>query len=101
MPAIPVFLAALGGMFLNLMGSFLGQLLVNAGVAVITYKGIDIALDTLKQQALNAFSGLPYEMVSLLAYMKVGVAISIITSALATRLAMEGLQGAVKKFVKK
>lgn len=69
---MPVFIAAAGGMLLNLMGSFLGQALISLGIAVITYKGVDTAFEALKAQAIQAFSGLPADMVMLLSFMKVG-----------------------------
>lgn len=97
---MPVFIAALGGMFLNIAGSLAGQVLISLGISVITYVGVDTALSTLKADALSAFSGLPADLVSLLAYMKVGVSISIITSAVAVRLSLAGMTGAVKRFRK-
>ena len=62
--------------------------------------GVDTALDRLKADALSAFSGLPGDLVALLSYLKVGVAISIITSAVAVRLSLAGMTGAVKRFRK-
>lgn len=98
---MPVFIASLVGAFLRITASFVGRVLVNLGIAVITYKGIDTALEQLKNDAVNSFMGLPGDMVSLLSYMRVGEAISIITSALAARLAMTALNGQLKSFVKK
>ena len=97
---MPVFLDALGGMFLNIAGSLAGQVLISLGISVVTYMGVDTALDRLKSDALTAFFGLPPELVGLLSYMKVGVAISIITSAVAVRLSLAGMTGAVKRFRK-
>lgn len=97
---MPVFIAAFGGMLLNIAGSIAGQVLISLGISVITYVGVDTALDRLKADALSAFSGLPADLVSLLAYMKVGVSISIITSAVAVRLSLAGMTGAVKRFRK-
>jgi hypothetical protein len=98
---MPAFIAAIGGMLLNIAGSMLFQFLLSAGIGVITYVGADTTLDTLKNQAISAFGGLPAEMVALLSYMKVGVAISIITSAIAVRMGLNGVNGTVKRFRKK
>lgn len=98
---MPVFIAAIMGAFLRMMASFVGRVLVNLGVAVVTYKGMETGLDQLKQQALTAFSGLPADLLALLIYMKVGVAITIITSALLGRVFVNGMNGVAKKFVKK
>lgn len=98
---MPTFVAAIGGMLLNIAGSLAGQVLLSLGIAVVTYTGVDSALDKLKGDALGALSGMPRELVSLLAYMKVGVAMSIIFSAVAVRLSLSGMTGAVKRFRKK
>jgi hypothetical protein len=97
---MPIFLAALGGMLLNVAGSLAGQVLISLGISVVTYMGVDTALDKLKADALAAFTGLPADLVGLLAYLKVGVSISIITSAVAVRMGLSGLTGAVKRFRK-
>ena len=87
-------------MLFNMVGSFAGQALISMGISVVTYMGVDTVLNKLKADTLAAFSGLPAELVSLLAYMKVGVAISIITSAVAVKLGLSGMNGAVKRFRK-
>lgn len=97
---MPVFLAALGGMLLNIAGSLAGQVLISLGISVVTYKGMEMVLDKLVVGALQAFDGLPFELVALLSFMKVGVAINIITSAVAVRLTLSGMTGAVKRFRK-
>lgn len=97
---MPLFLSALGGMLINIAASLVGQVLIALGISVVTYTGVSAVLDTLKADALAAFSGLPADLVGLLAYLKVGVAMSIITSAVAVRLTLSGLTGAVKRFRK-
>jgi len=98
---MPAFVAAIGGMLLNMAGGLVGQVLLSLGIAVITYQGVDVALDRLKSDAVTALLGLPPQVVALLSYMKVGVAISIITSAIAVRLGLTGMNGVVKRFRKK
>jgi hypothetical protein len=97
---MPVFLAALGGVLINVAGSIAGQVLIALGISVITYSGVDLLLDRLKADTLSAFSGLPADLVGLLAYMKVGVAMNIIMSAVAVRMTLSGLSGVVKRFRK-
>lgn len=97
---MPVFIAALWGAFIRIAGSLVGQVLINLGIAVVTYQGVDVVLDTLKANALDAFGGLPSDLVAFLSYMKVGVAISIVSSAVAVRLGIAGMNGAVKRFRK-
>lgn len=98
---MPVFIAAIGGMLINIAGSAVAQVLIALGLAVVTYTGVDTVLSTLKAQTLDAFTGLPADLVALLSFLKVGVAISIITSAVAVRMGLQGMTGAVKRFQKK
>lgn len=98
---MPVFIAAIGGMLINIAGSAVAQVLIALGLAVVTYTGVDATLNTLKAQTLDAFTGLPADLVALLSFLKVGVAISIITSAVAVRMGLQGMTGAVKRFRKK
>jgi len=97
---MPIFIAALWGAFLNIAGSVVAQVLISVGIGVVTYVGTDTALETLKAQAIGSLSGLPADMVGLLAYMKVGVAISIVTSAVAIRMGLAGVNGTIKRFRK-
>lgn len=90
---MPVFVAAIGGMLINLVGTLAGRVLVALGIGVITYTGVGASLNFLKGQAVSSFSGLPAEMLSIIGIMKVGVCISIITSAITARLLLNGLSG--------
>jgi hypothetical protein len=89
---MPVFIAAIGGMLINLVGTLVGRVLIALGMSVITYTGMSASLDMLKAQAISSFSALPPEVFSMLAAMRVGVAISIVTSAIAARMLLDGLQ---------
>lgn len=88
---MPVFIAAMGGMLINVVGTLAGRVLIALGISVITYTGVNASLDSLKNQAIANFSGLPPELFSLIAFMRVGQCISIITSAIAARLLLDGL----------
>lgn len=99
---MPMFVAAIGGMLINLVGTLAGRILLALGISVVTYTGVSTSLDWMKAGAISAFGGLPAEMVSLIAFMKVGVCISIITSAIAARAVVNGLTGdTFKKWVMK
>ena len=101
---MPIFLASLWGGLINIVGTLAGQVLVALGVSVIAYSGISVSLAWLKSQALMAIQGLPADMIGMLAYLGVGEFISIVTSAMVARLALDGLTaaagGTIKKFVK-
>ncbi|MDP2034186.1 MAG: DUF2523 domain-containing protein [Polaromonas sp.] len=100
--ALPVVLASVGGMLLSITGSLVGRVLLSLGIAVVTYGGVDVTLTWLKGQAVAAFSGLPAEMVALMAYMKIGSCISMIFSAIVVRQTLNGISsGSFKKWVLK
>ena len=58
---MPVFIAAFGGMLLNIVGSMVGRIFVALGLSVFTYKGIESTVTWLKSQAVSSLSGLPSE----------------------------------------
>ncbi len=94
------FIAALLGGLLNIAASLAGRVLLSLGFSVLTFSGLSVTLTYLRDQAVNAALGMG-PVVSLLAFMKVGTAISIIFSAYAARLALQGLSagGSVSKLV--
>lgn len=99
---MPVFLAALGGVLLNITASMVGRILVSLGIGVVAYKGISGSLDFLKSQVVASASGLPADVLGMLSTMKVGVCISIIFSAMLARLLVTGMSGdTVKRWVTK
>ena len=42
---MPVFVAAIGGMLINLVGTLAGRVLVALGISVITYTGMSASID--------------------------------------------------------
>lgn len=85
---------------LHLVGSMAGRVLVALGIGVVTYTGINASLDFAKGQALQALQSTDW--VYLLGYLKVGVAINIVFSAILARAIIQGLQGdTVKRWVMK
>ena len=91
--------ALLGGL-INIAGTLAGKVLIGLGISVITYTGFSSSLDWLKGQAVASFSGLPVEIIGMLALMKVGTCISIVSSAIAVHAGLEGLlSDTVKKWV--
>ena len=90
---MPTFIASIGGMLINLVGTLAGRVLIALGISVVTYTGITVTLDFLKSQAISAFGGLPAEVFSILGILKVGQCISIVTSAIAAKLLLDGLTG--------
>lgn len=99
---MPAFLAALGGVLINIVGHVVGRVLVSLGIAVITYVGMNFTIDWLKGQAVMAFAGLPADVMGLLGTMRVGQCISIVSSAILARMMVTGMAGdTFKKWVLK
>lgn len=99
---MPVFIAAIGGMLINIVGTLAGRVLVALGISVVTYTGLSATLDSLKNQAIANFAGLPPEVLGMLSMMRVGQCISIVSSAVAARLLLNGLTGdTFKRWVQK
>jgi len=97
-----MFIALLMRGLLWVTGSIAGQVLVSLGIGVITYTGTNASLSWLKGQAVSALQGMGAEYIALLSYMKVGVCISIITSAIVARAVVTGVTSdKVKRWVHK
>lgn len=88
---MPAFLAMLGGVLISVVGTLAGRVLIALGVGVVTYTGMSATLDWAKAQALSSIGLLPPEVVGILSVMKVGVCISIVTSAISARLLINGI----------
>lgn len=96
---MPILLASLLGGLINIAGTLAGRVLIGLGISAITYTGLGASLDWLRDSAIADLLSLPPEIVGMLAVMKVGSAISIITSAFAVRMTLNGFtNGTVKRW---
>lgn len=99
---MPAFIAALLGGLVNIAGTIAGQVLIGLGISVVTYSGVDTTINWLKSGAVAALGGLPAEVIGILGLMQVGVCISMVFSAMAVRLTLNGLtSGTFKRWVNK
>lgn len=90
------------GAFLNIIGSLVGRALVALGLGVVTFTGMNASLDWMRDQAVSSILQLDPQVVQLLGVLKVGTFISIISSAVAVRLLLNGVQsGTFKRWVLK
>lgn len=90
------------GAFLNIIGSVVGRALVALGLGVVTFTGMNASLDWMRDQAVSSILQLDPQVVQLLGVLKVGTFISIISSAVAVRLLLNGVQsGTFKRWVLK
>lgn len=97
---MPAFLAALGGVLINITATLVGRVFLALGLGVVSYSGANASLDWLKGQAVANIQALPPEVVGMLSTMRVGQCISIIVSAILARAVINGVQSdTVKKWV--
>lgn len=98
--ALPFFAASLGGVLISVAASVVGRVLAALGLSLVTYYGISQALEWLKSMMMTAMGGLPAEVFQLLAWLKVGTAISIVFSAMFASMLLNGLNSdTFKKWV--
>lgn len=99
---MPAFVAMLLGGLVQIAGSLAGRVMIALGFGIVQYSGVSVTLTWLRDQALSALTGMPGQLVQLLAFMKVGEAISIIFSALGVRLLLNGLSagGSISRLVR-
>lgn len=91
----------LGGL-VAVVPTLAGQALIALGIGVVTYTGVDASLGWLRSLAVGYFTSLPPVILGLLSLMKVGVSISMISSAVAVRMGLNGFSsGTFKSWVKK
>lgn len=99
---MPLFVAALWGALLSMVGTLVGRVLVSLGIGYVTYTGIDSAITWSKSVFLSGMSGLPAAAVGIAGTMKIGVCVSMLLSALTARLVLAGLtSGSIKRMVQK
>lgn len=99
---MPLIIALFMRGLLWVSGSLAGQVLLRLGIGVATYTGMNASLGYLKAQAVSALQGMGPEIVGLMSHMKVGVAISIVASAIVARAVVTGVTNdKVKRWVMK
>ena len=97
---MPWIIAVLLQGLIGVCGTIAGRVLVALGIGVVTYTGTSATLGWLKTQAIASLQNT--EWVALLSYMKVGVSISIVFSAIVARALISGMTGdTVKRWVMK
>jgi hypothetical protein len=102
---MPLFLAAILGALSQAAGSLVGRVLVSLGLGYAAFTGINTMISGVQVYALSQFNSLPADAIILAGKMRVGVAISMIFSAMLMRLALNGLtsaaSGSITRMVQK
>lgn len=99
---MPVFIAALLGGLIQAAGTLVGRVLISLGFGYVTFTGLDASLEWVKSQIAASMGGLPAQALAVLSGAGVGAAVSIVVSAVAARMLLDGLtSGTMKKLVLK
>jgi hypothetical protein len=94
---MPVFIASLVGALVQAAGTLVGRVLLSLGIGYVSYTGIDTSLAWLRQTIAAQWSGLPSQTLAVASAMQLGSGVSVIMSAFAARLVLEGLTSGVMK----
>ena len=99
---MPLWVAAIVGGLIQVAGTLVGKVLLSLGIGYITYTGVDTGIAWAKVQFIANVSGLPADAVQIMGVLKIGTAVSILSSALLARMTLAGLtSGSFKKMVVK
>ncbi len=88
---MPVILLSLLGGLVSIAGSLVGRVLIALSIGYVSYTGISALLTSLKDQVIERLSGSGAEFVQVMALVKIDVCVSILFSAMAARLLLQGL----------
>lgn len=99
---MPLFLAALMGALVSIAGSLVGRVLVSLGIGLAVFTGVDTSISWARDFAVQSILASSAQTVATASALKVGVCISILTSALVARMTLNGLTGGtISKMVQK
>lgn len=99
---MPVFIGYIIAALAGAIGEFAARWLIAIGVGFVTYQGTDYLTDTLKTDAFAVLGSLGPAALQLVGVLQIGTCINIIFSALAMKLAFNGVKnGSVTKRVTK
>lgn len=97
---MPVFIAALIGGLVQAAGTLVGRVLISLGIGYATYEGLDTGLGWIQAQIAGSFGDLAAQTIAVLSGSGIGVAVSIVLSAISARLFLDGVvNGTLKRMV--
>ena len=94
-----LFVAQLLGALAMAMGTLAGRALLALGIGFVSYQGIDLGVQSLAQNIITSFQGLPAQLVRFLAFMWIDKAITVLISAVTVALSFKVMGGTIKKMV--
>ena len=99
---MPIFIAALLGGLVSLATSVVGRVLIALSIGYVTYTGVSTGLNAISATVQGYMTGAPVVIAQMLGMLKADVCVSILVSAIAARLLLNGLtSGAISKMVVK
>lgn len=97
---MPFFVASLLGGLIQIAGTLVGRVMLSLGFSYVAFTGVDTSIEWARDFLVTKIGALPANAVAVASSMKLGVCISILTSALAARMLMQGLtSGTVRKWI--
>lgn len=99
---MPIWVAALLGGLVQACGTLVGRVLVSLGIGYVTFTGLDTSLAWARDQAISAMGAVGGTAVGVMGVLQVGTCVSIVCSALAARMLLDGISsGVLSKMVVK
>ena len=78
----------LAAWIVSLVGPVVARALAQLSIAVVTYKGLDVAIKSLLSYARSSWSGIPADIAAYIAMSGMNTAVSIIAGAVVARVAL-------------
>lgn len=98
---MPIIVASILGGLIQIAATLAGRVVLALGFSVVVFTGLSTTLDFIKAQTISALSSMG-DAVVILSQLKIDVAVSILTSAVAGRLLLNGLtNGSVARWITK
>lgn len=97
---MPIFIAALLGGLATAMGSLVGRVLIALGIGYVTYSGLNVLLDWIKNEIFGQLMGINSDVLGIIGVLQVDTSVNIIFSAIAAKFMISGISnGAVTRMV--
>lgn len=90
----------LTGILLTVAGPILSRVLMGLGIGFVSYAGVDLVMNQIRDLFLANAAALPASAYQWLGILKIGTCLNILLSAMAIRAALAGMRGgAIKRMV--
>lgn len=95
--------ASLAGVFLAIAGSLVARILIALGVGAVSFTGIQLLVNQLKNIVMQNLNGLDGALVGIIGMLQIHTCVNMIFSAIIIRFTLAGLRadGGISKMVLK